>query len=250
MLTSTLIAADHCNNALTAATSDEHLPIAYSVYGYRETLGLLFGLPGFKGEHPDPWTGHYLLGNGYRAYNPELMRFNSADSLSPFGKGGVNSYAYCTGDPVNRSDPSGRASDQDVIAGIWITLGFLTSIIGLATARAPLLTMLRGKAVPWGDAAVAAVGVGGVAGGALWTAAYHVRMADPDSKAIVPIQMIAVGLALPTFVLRTRNLFVSMISRPTPPPLLVRFTARNSLSSAAGSTRRLARSTSLIRQDT
>ncbi|EGH35731.1 hypothetical protein PSYJA_44541, partial [Pseudomonas syringae pv. japonica str. M301072] len=37
-------------------------------------------------------TGHYLLGNGYRAFNPVLMRFNSPDSLSPFGEGGVNAY--------------------------------------------------------------------------------------------------------------------------------------------------------------
>ena len=36
------------------------------------------------------------------------MRFNSPDTLSPFGKGGINAYAYCAGDPVNRSDPSGR----------------------------------------------------------------------------------------------------------------------------------------------
>src|SRR5471032_2916159 len=36
------------------------------------------------------------------------MRFNSPDSLSPFWKGGVNAYAYCVGDPVNRVDPTGH----------------------------------------------------------------------------------------------------------------------------------------------
>jgi len=41
-----------------------------------------------------------MLGNGYRAYNPILKRFNSPDSLSPFGKGGLNAYSYCVGDPV------------------------------------------------------------------------------------------------------------------------------------------------------
>lgn len=35
------------------------------------------------------------------------MRFNGPDRLSPFGKGGLNSYAYCAGDPVNRIDPAG-----------------------------------------------------------------------------------------------------------------------------------------------
>lgn len=48
----------------------------------------------------------YLLGNGYRLYNPILMRFCSPDSFSPFMI--MNSYAYCEGDPVNSSDPSGH----------------------------------------------------------------------------------------------------------------------------------------------
>ncbi|RMR48355.1 YD repeat protein [Pseudomonas amygdali pv. mori] len=49
-----------------------------------------------------------MLGNGYRAFNPVLMRFNSPDSLSPFGEGGLNAYAYCEEDPVNRVDPGGH----------------------------------------------------------------------------------------------------------------------------------------------
>lgn len=49
-----------------------------------------------------------MLGNGYRLFNPGLMRFHSADSFSPFAKGGLNAYAYCGNDPVNRVDPSGR----------------------------------------------------------------------------------------------------------------------------------------------
>jgi RHS repeat-associated protein len=69
-------------------------------------------LPGFNGEHPDPLTGHYPLGNGYRSYNPVLMRFNSPDSLSPFDEGGINGYAYCTGDPVNRGDSTGHLPSQ------------------------------------------------------------------------------------------------------------------------------------------
>ncbi|MEE1921314.1 RHS repeat-associated core domain-containing protein [Pseudomonas sp. 148P] len=59
-------------------------------------------------DSPARKTGYYLLGQGYRAYNPVLMRFTSADSWSPFGRGGLNAYAYCAGDPVNASDPSGH----------------------------------------------------------------------------------------------------------------------------------------------
>lgn len=36
------------------------------------------------------------------------MCFQSPDSQSPFGAGGLNCYAYCAGDPVNFSDPSGH----------------------------------------------------------------------------------------------------------------------------------------------
>jgi len=66
------------------------------------------GALAFNGERLDPFTGCYHLGNGRRAYNPTLMRFQSADRLSPFGKGGINAYAYCRNDPVNFADPSGQ----------------------------------------------------------------------------------------------------------------------------------------------
>ena len=82
-------------------------------------------LPGFNGERCDPVSGNYHLGNGYRAYSPRLMRFTCPDSLSPFGAGGINSYAYCAGDPVNFTDPSGHISG----AG-WA--GIALGVLGLA----------------------------------------------------------------------------------------------------------------------
>lgn len=81
----------------------------YSPYGHRPAENGLLSLLGFNGERPDSVTGHYLLGQGYRAYNPVLMRFNSPDSFSPFGEGGFNAYAYCENDPINYADPSGKA---------------------------------------------------------------------------------------------------------------------------------------------
>ncbi|MGY2187071.1 RHS repeat-associated core domain-containing protein [Pseudomonas sp. SDO5591_S426] len=82
--------------------------LVYTPYGHRPLEGGLLSLLGFNGERPDPVTGHYLLGNGYRAFNPVLMRFNSPDSWSPFGKGGINAYGYCGGDPFNREDRTGH----------------------------------------------------------------------------------------------------------------------------------------------
>ncbi|MFM5219612.1 RHS repeat-associated core domain-containing protein [Aeromonas hydrophila] len=84
---------------------------------------------GFNGERLDPITGLYHLGLGYRAYNPGVMRFHAADSLSPFGAGGVNSYAYCLGDPINLVDPTGHISWQaggycyGAVGGHWASQG-------------------------------------------------------------------------------------------------------------------------------
>ncbi|MCZ0999690.1 flagellin [Streptomyces mirabilis] len=89
-----------------ASTALAELTRAYSTVASRGA-GLL-SLLGFNGELSDPVTEHYLLGNGYRAFNPVLMRFHSPDSLSPFDGGGLNPYAYCLGDPINRVDPTGH----------------------------------------------------------------------------------------------------------------------------------------------
>jgi RHS repeat-associated protein len=89
---------------------------AYSVYGYSPNrLGLL----NFNGEKIDQVSGLYILGNGYRAYNASLMRFNSSDSMSPFSAGGMNAYAYCCGDPVNFQDPAGRSRIGRFFAGLF-----------------------------------------------------------------------------------------------------------------------------------
>jgi len=62
----------------------------------------------FNAERPEFRDMGYMLGNGARLFNPRLMRFVSADSLSPFQEGSINTYAYCKGDPINFTDPSGH----------------------------------------------------------------------------------------------------------------------------------------------
>jgi RHS repeat-associated protein len=114
--------------AILDAIPLQHL--AYTPYGHRVPESGLLSLLGFNGERPDPVTGHYLLGNGYRAFNPVLMRFNSPDSWSPFGRGGLNAYGYGVGDPVNRYDPTGHTP-------IWVK-NFLRSI-GLMRKKTPVV---------------------------------------------------------------------------------------------------------------
>lgn len=82
----------------------------YSAYGEQYSEHPVHCALGYNGEALDPDSGWYLLGNGYRAYNPVLMRFHSPDALSPFGEGGLNYYGYCQGNPVTFRDPTGHSS--------------------------------------------------------------------------------------------------------------------------------------------
>ncbi|MEG0636430.1 MAG: RHS repeat-associated core domain-containing protein [Pseudomonas sp.] len=99
-----LLACDRQRSVLHKMNARAPQPVTYSVYGYARGIDPL----GFNGQRPDPLTGLYILGNGYRAFSPALMRFIRPDSWSPFGKGGLNAYAYCRGDPVNHTDPTGH----------------------------------------------------------------------------------------------------------------------------------------------
>lgn len=106
--TTALMTTDFQGSVIESVTQQGHITRSFNPFGYgppEQERGLLLG---FNGDYPDPITGHYLLGQGYRAYNPVLMRFNSPDTLSPFGEGGFNTYAYCENDPINYADPSGH----------------------------------------------------------------------------------------------------------------------------------------------
>lgn len=97
-----LLAVDRTNSILKVRDNR-----CYSPYGFDE-VACRDSLLGYNGEHRDVTSKCDLLGNGVRTYNPVLMRFCSPDVISPFSFGGINAYAYCSGDPVNYRDPSGR----------------------------------------------------------------------------------------------------------------------------------------------
>lgn len=116
-----LLATDSSHSIIGEVADGQANAIAYSAYGEQSAKQEVATRMGFNGQLREANIGWYLLGNGYRAYNPRLMRFHSPDSWSPFGGGGLNAYMYCIGDPVNRSDPTGH----------WGTLAFLSSTQGL-----------------------------------------------------------------------------------------------------------------------
>ncbi|WCM51554.1 hypothetical protein OH720_00640 [Pseudomonas sp. WJP1] len=104
----TLLATDNSLSIIGEIFDGKHNPIAYTAYGEQSAQQEDRIRLGFNGQLREPKIGWYLLGNGYRAYNPRLMRFHSPDSWSPFGGGGFNAYMYCMGNPVNHSDPTGH----------------------------------------------------------------------------------------------------------------------------------------------
>jgi RHS repeat-associated protein len=124
----TLLLQTDANHSVIAESQQNNLRTAvYSAYGERHGDSSLLSLRAFNGEVREA-NGWYLLGRGYRAYNPGLMRFHSPDSLSPFGSGGVNPYMYCRGNPIALRDPTGhsaigyngrpRRPDEDDVTGM------------------------------------------------------------------------------------------------------------------------------------
>ncbi|RMO70942.1 YD repeat-containing protein [Pseudomonas syringae pv. primulae] len=108
-----LLLTDANQSVLGECQQDQLRTAVYSAYGERYSDDALRSTAGFNGEVRETANGWYLLGNGYRAYNPSLMRFHSPDFLSPFAEGGVNPYTYCLGNPIALRDPTGHdASSQ------------------------------------------------------------------------------------------------------------------------------------------
>ncbi|WP_046237825.1 RHS repeat-associated core domain-containing protein [Pseudomonas syringae pv. coryli] len=214
-LATLLIGSDQQHSVLHTVSAGLPGPIAYTPYGHRQALNQL---PGFNGERPDPSTGHYLLGNGYRAYNPVLMRFNSPDSMSPFGKGGINAYAYCAGDPVNRSDPSGHELLDDVQAYIYLGAALATGVFGLLTARSSIKAVLKGvKVKPEVNAIdnvlpktpllrrpanteeklLGFIGVGALTASVAWTAGYITGKFEGGLLAARTLRSVAIVVVIP-----------------------------------------------------
>ncbi|NUU69192.1 RHS repeat-associated core domain-containing protein [Enterobacteriaceae bacterium BIT-l23] len=151
---------------------------------------------GFNGERTDPVSGHCHLGNGYRAYSPALMRFTCPDSLSPFGAGGINPYAYCAGDPVNHADPTGHLSWQ-----AWLGIGMGIIGLGLAVLTGGAAIAAAGgvmAAVESASAVSLAVGATGVVSDVTAIASGAAEESHPQASAIlgwVSLGTGAVGLA-------------------------------------------------------
>ena len=104
-----LSGVDASGSVLSLNNDDTRQTMAYGPHGEQPADDDQTSILGYNGRRKSAVLEGYHLGNGYRLYSPELRRFMAPDSYSPFGKGGINPYAYCAGDPVNNTDPTGHS---------------------------------------------------------------------------------------------------------------------------------------------
>ncbi|WP_280176254.1 RHS repeat-associated core domain-containing protein, partial [Xenorhabdus stockiae] len=152
-----LLGTDGPGSVLLSRHNDRTSRFRYTPYGQQAAADSDPDLPGYNGERQDPAGGGDHLGNGYRTYNPVLMRFTAPDSLSPFGAGGLNPYAYCLGDPINRTDPSGHISVGSI-------LGIALGLFGMAAELAAVIPT-GGASLTLSGAVLAGAGFLGAATG-------------------------------------------------------------------------------------
>lgn len=140
-------------------------------------------ISGFNGERQDPFCESTHLGNGYRAYNPVLMRFMGPDTISPFGMGGINGYAYCVNDPINHADPTGHMSWQS-----WFNIGASVLAIGLTVFTAGASIAASGSVVAALETASMtgmAVNVANMASGVMGIGSEAMLQSDPKVSAML-----------------------------------------------------------------
>ncbi|RCL25635.1 hypothetical protein C6A77_13620 [Pseudomonas sp. AFG_SD02_1510_Pfu_092] len=106
-----LLLTDNAGSVVTETDREGTRHASYSAYGERPDDNGMRCLLAFNGEVREEALGWYLLGSGYRAYNPVLMRFHSPDSLAP-EEAGLNPYLYALGNPVRWRDPTGHKVSQ------------------------------------------------------------------------------------------------------------------------------------------
>lgn len=138
-----LLANDPQGSVTQAITETQFNTLTYTIYGYQSDHSGFVSLLGFNGERCESLTGHYLLGNGTRAFNPVLMRFNSPDPMSPFAGGGINAYAYCKNDPINWRDPSGNIPIKTIVSSVSKTRRSRSAMTAFQRTKLRLAENLR-----------------------------------------------------------------------------------------------------------
>ncbi|MHC8388498.1 RHS repeat domain-containing protein [Pseudomonas sp. MDT2-39-1] len=167
---------------------------------------------GFAGELRDTVTGLYHPGS-YRPYDPELMLFLAPDSASPLGDGGLNRYAYCGGDPVNRVDPDGHSFWKWFLTGIGIGLGIAAFVAGTIVTFGALAGVVAvvalGAAVAGGT--VSAAVISGLVIGAMVAVATSAAGVAAVVGLVLETVSVGTGLAAPILEITGNNQAASVL---------------------------------------
>lgn len=156
-----LLLTDNAGSVVAEVDREGARYASYSAYGERPADNGLHTPLAFNGEVREEGLGWYLLGNGYRAYNPSLMRFHSPDSLAP-ELSGLNPYMYALGNPVKWRDPTGHYA-QSGRGGLDFTPAYIpssssmswTSWIGVAVSA--IFLVVQVVTMPWSAPAALAM---------------------------------------------------------------------------------------------
>ncbi|MHA6196309.1 RHS repeat-associated core domain-containing protein [Pseudomonas wadenswilerensis] len=185
----TLLLLTTANRSVIGESQQQALrETSYSAWGQHSNADMQCAL-GFNGELRDSLTGWYLLGNGYRAYNPYLMCFHGPDWMSPFGAGGINPYMYCAGDPVNFCDPSGHFM-QGTLGWVGFGLGIVGTAIS-AGAAGPAFSAIIAGAAGAGEFMTAVSVISGVV--AIGTQGAAAAIGDKHTQSVLGVTAHAAG---------------------------------------------------------
>ncbi len=172
---------DWLQNILGIIDSSGNLVVKYEYSAYGEIISITGSLAStigvynpfrYKGYYYDIESDMYYCNSRY--YNPLWCRFISPDSieyLDPSNINGMNLFAYCNNDPVNKIDPSGHFAISLTVLGLIIG-----AVVG-ATAGGVVAYDIAKKsgAEGWELAGWTMLGIvgGGFAGGALGAGVGH-----------------------------------------------------------------------------
>jgi len=133
---------------VTDSTGTTQLRMKHAPYGARIANSTTFDEEyGYIGERYDAETGLMFLHARY--YDPFAARFVAADSSLPTAPGvGLNRYTYADGNPGNRLDRTGHASDLPPWEERGVVLQSLVTMQAVGKLSASLLTLVPTSMLP------------------------------------------------------------------------------------------------------